>query len=105
MRVVTAVWAALLAVAWGSPAALAQSDGRDSYGPVAATPGKPKAEAKPQVAKPQIAKPETAKPETAKPAPAEAAQTPKAAPKPKKTADKKEAEPPTDGKGAREKAA
>jgi len=29
MRVLTAVWAALLAVAWGSPAALAQSDGRE----------------------------------------------------------------------------
>jgi peptidoglycan hydrolase-like protein with peptidoglycan-binding domain len=94
MRVLTAVWAALLAVAWGNPAALAQSDGRETYGPVAATRGKPKAEAKPQ------AKP--AAPAT------EAAQKPIAAPKPaadKKTADKKDAEPPTDGKAAREKAA
>jgi peptidoglycan hydrolase-like protein with peptidoglycan-binding domain len=108
MRVLTAVWAALLTVAWGSPAALAQSDGRETYGPVAATRGKPKAEAKPQIAKPQPAKPETARPETAKPAAAEAAQKPKAAPKPaadKKTADKKEAVPPTDGRADREKSA
>jgi peptidoglycan hydrolase-like protein with peptidoglycan-binding domain len=103
MRVLTAVWAALLAVAWGSPAALAQSDGREAYGPIAATRGKPKADAKPQIAKPQVAKPDAAKP-----AAAEAAQKPKAAPKPaadKKTADKKDAEPPTDGKAARDKAA
>ena len=103
MRVLTAVWAALLAVAWGIPVALAQSDGRETYGPVAATRGKPKADAKPQIAKPQVAKPEAAKP-----AAAEAAQKPKAAPKPaadKKTVDKKEAEPPTDGKAAREKTA
>jgi hypothetical protein len=95
MRVLTAVWAALLAVAWGIPVALAQSDGRETYGPVAATRGKPKPDAKPQVAKP-------AAPAT------EAAQKPRAAPKPaadKKTADKKEAEPPTDGKAAREKSA
>ena len=57
MRVLTAVWAALLAVAWGSPVALAQSDGRETYGPVAATRGKPKPDAKPQAAKPQVAKP------------------------------------------------
>ena len=105
MRVLTAVWAALLAVAWGIPVALAQSDGRETYGPVAATRGKAKAEAKPQVAKPQAAKPQVAKP--AAPA-TEAAQKPRAAPKPaadKKTADNKEAEPPTDGKAAREKSA
>jgi peptidoglycan hydrolase-like protein with peptidoglycan-binding domain len=110
MRVLTTVWAALLALAWGIPVALAQSDGRETYGPIAAAGGKPKAEAKPQVAKPQVAKPQAAKPETAKPAaPAtEAVQKPKAAPKPaadKKAADKKAAEPPTDGKAAREKAA
>ena len=66
MRVLTAVWAALLAVAWGSPAALAQSDGRETYGPVAATRGKPKAEAKPQAAKPQAAKPAAPQPKPPK---------------------------------------
>ena len=55
----TVVWAALLAfvsaVTWGSSVALAQSDGRESYGPVAATRGKPAA--KPAAAKPAAAKP------------------------------------------------
>ena len=102
MRVLTAVWAALLAVAWGIPVALAQSDGRETYGPVAATRGKPKPDAKPQVANPEVARPEAARP-----AAAEAAQKPKAAPKPaadKKTADKKAANQPTDGKATSEKA-
>jgi peptidoglycan hydrolase-like protein with peptidoglycan-binding domain len=76
MRVLTAVWAALLALALGSPAALAQSDGREAYGPVTASPAKAKtvkpAAAKPNTAQPAIvpqataAKPRAPAPATAK---------------------------------------
>jgi peptidoglycan hydrolase-like protein with peptidoglycan-binding domain len=88
MRVLTGVWAALLAFALGSPAALAQSDGREAYGPITATPAKPKT-AKPPAAKPNAA-PQAA---TAKPR----------APAPAPTAARKEAAAPTEGRAANEK--
>src|SRR5262245_62113615 len=75
MRVLTAVWAVLLAVAWGvawgSTAALAQSDGRESYGPVSATRAKPNAAPKPApkpAAQPAAVQPAVAQPAAAKPA-------------------------------------
>jgi peptidoglycan hydrolase-like protein with peptidoglycan-binding domain len=97
MRVLTAVWAALLALALGSPAALAQSDGREAYGPVTASPAKAKT-AKPAAAKPNATQPATAPQATAAkprgPAPATAA-TKKEIAKPADTS--------TEGRAAKEK--
>jgi peptidoglycan hydrolase-like protein with peptidoglycan-binding domain len=97
MRVLTAVWAALLALALGSPAALAQSDGREAYGPVTASPAKAKP-AKPTAAKPNTAQPTAAPQATAVkprgPAPATAAAKKEAA---------KSADTSSEGRAANEK--
>lgn len=98
MRVLTAAWAALLALALGSPAALAQGDSREAYGPITAGPAKPKT-AKPKTAKPSATKPNPAQPTTA---PQVTAAKPRA-PAPATAAAKKEAAAPTDGRAAKEK--
>jgi hypothetical protein len=113
MRVLAAVWAALLTVALGSPAALAQSDGREAYGPITASPAKPKT-TKPTAAKPAAAKPNTAQPNTAQPNTAQPDAAPQATaakprgPAPAAAAAKKEAakpaETPTEDRAASEKA-
>src|SRR5262245_28991814 len=99
MRVLTTVWAALLAstlaVMWGSPVALAQSDGRDPYGPVAATRAKPAATSKPAT-QATAAKPAT-QATAAKPATQATAAKPRQ-PAPATTASRTEAAMPTDGK-------
>jgi peptidoglycan hydrolase-like protein with peptidoglycan-binding domain len=57
MRILAMVSVAILAVALGRPAALAQGDARDSYGPLAAVGAKPepKVKSEPKVAKPREA--------------------------------------------------
>ena len=79
MRVLTVVSVTLLAIGWGSPVALAQSDGREAYGPVTAARATPKAAPQATATKPR------------EPAPAA-------------TAARKQVATSTDGKAAIEKA-
>ncbi|MBX9843442.1 MAG: peptidoglycan-binding protein [Xanthobacteraceae bacterium] len=96
MRVLTTVWTALFALALGSPAALAQSDSREPYGPITASPTKPK------TAKPSAAKPNPAQPNPPNAAPQATAAKPRG-PAPAAAVAKKETAAPTDGRAAKEK--
>src|SRR5262245_39836706 len=90
MRVLTAVSVTLLAIALGSPAALAQSDGREGYGP--ATPTRAKPNPTPRAA------PQATAVKPRQPAPATTPRQPTPA-----TTAARTAAVPTDGKSADEK--